>query len=232
MRAHARIRRRGVLALAGAAAVLAGAAVMEVMVASGGSGPPKLPVPGIGQPARAGDPFAYVPSRQADFVARATAGNAHVLFVKSPGGVLATAARVAAFRPLIDAATSGTIIDPNLLEGLVFVESAGRPNVIAGADPADAAGLTQVLAQTAQSLLGMHVDLARSRRLTGAIDHAAAHGNGTLVARLERHRARVDDRFDPRRAAGGDGAIRGGGPATLRPRGPRHRLLPHGNRQP
>ena len=43
----------------------------------------------------------------------------------------------------------------------MFVESAGLPEVIAGDDPADAAGLTQILAQTGQSLLGMHIDLAR-----------------------------------------------------------------------
>ncbi len=182
------------------AAILAAAAGLAVIVASGGKGRPRPPVPGVARPARTGDPFAYAASRQADFVARATAGNAHVLFVKSPGGVLATAARVAAFRRLIDAAAAGTNIDPNLLEGIVFLESAGRPNVIAGGDPADAAGLTQILAQTGQSLLGMHIDLARSRRLTDAIARASALGNGALVARLERQRANIDDRFDPRKA--------------------------------
>lgn len=182
------------------AAILAAAAGLAVIVASGGKGRPRPPVPGVARPARAGDPFAYAASHQADFVTRATAGNAHVLFVKSPGGVLATAARVAAFRRLIDAAAAGTNIDPNLLEGIVFLESAGRPNVIAGGDPADAAGLTQILAGTGQSLLGMHIDLARSRRLTDAIARASALGNGALVARLERQRAKIDDRFDPRKA--------------------------------
>jgi hypothetical protein len=123
-----------------------------------------------------------------------------VLFVKSPGGVLATAARVAALRPQIDAAVVGSAIDPSMLEALVFVESAGRPNVIAGGDPADAAGLTQILAQTGQSLLGMHIDLARSRRVTAQIDDAAARGQGGRVARLQRARAKIDDRFDPRKA--------------------------------
>jgi hypothetical protein len=46
----------------------------------------------------------------------------------------------------------------------------------------------------------MHVDLARSRRLTAAIDRAAALGRPGLVARLQRQRARSDDRFDPRKA--------------------------------
>jgi Transglycosylase SLT domain len=143
--------------------------------------------------------FAYDSSRAADYVARATAGNAHVLFDKSPGGALATAARVAAYRPLINRATAGTGIDPALLEGLVFVESAGRPQVIAGSDPADAAGLTQILAQTGQSLLGMHINLARSRALTGqiaAVQGGARRGNLTqLLAR----RAGIDDRFNPAR---------------------------------
>ena len=85
-----------------------------------------------------------------------------MLFAKSPGGVVATAARVAAYRAADRPGHRGHGIDPNLLEGLVFVESAGRPEVIAGSDPADAAGLTQILAQTGQSLLGMHIDLARA----------------------------------------------------------------------
>ena len=65
-----------------------------ILVTSGGGSraPPPLPLPGIGQPAKPGDPFAYVASRESDFVARAIAGSAHVLYVKSPGGVLATAA--------------------------------------------------------------------------------------------------------------------------------------------
>jgi hypothetical protein len=184
-------------------ATLGTAAVMVlviVLVNRSGSGPPRLPLPGIGQPARSGDPFAYIPSRQADFVARATAGSAHVLFTKSPGGAVATAARVAALRPLIDRAASGTPIDPNLLEALVFVESAGRPDAIAGGDPANASGLTQILASTGQSLLGMRIDLAKSRRLSAQIYLASAAGSAAQVARLKRRRAAIDDRFDPRKA--------------------------------
>lgn len=122
------------------------------------------------------------------------------MFVKSPGGVLATAARVAAFRPLVDAATKGTEIDPNLLEGIVFLESAGYPDALAGPDAADAAGLTQILAQTGSSLLGMHIDLARSGRLTDAIRAAYSLGENGRAVRLQRERARIDDRFDPRKA--------------------------------
>jgi soluble lytic murein transglycosylase-like protein len=192
------IRRRRVVAAAGLVVALVVAAILVTSI--GGSGPPPLPLPGIGQPAKPGDPVAYVPDRESDFVARGIAGSDHVLYVKSPGGALATAARVASFRPQIDSAVAGTRIDPNIFEALVYVESAGRPNVIAGSDPANAAGLTQILAETGKSLLGMHIDLARSRRLTGQIDLAVARGQAGRVARLERARGAIDDRFGPRRA--------------------------------
>jgi len=181
------------LAAAGAVVVL-GIALLVALLSSGG--PPPLPLPGVGRPARAGDPFAYVSGRAADLVARATAGNANVLFAKSPGGAFDSAARVAAFRARIEAATSGTGVDPDTLEGIVFLESAGDANAIAGSDPANAAGLTQIVAETGQSLLGMHIDLARSRRLTAQIAQAEAAGDAARVLRLQRARARVDDRFN------------------------------------
>ncbi|HEX4670796.1 MAG TPA: transglycosylase SLT domain-containing protein [Solirubrobacteraceae bacterium] len=187
--------RRLVLVAAGVAL-----AIVVAVLATSGGGRPRLPLPGVGRPAKAGDPFAYVSSRRSDFEARAVAGSAHVLFTKSPGGVLATAARVAALRSLINAAAAGTGVDPNLLEALVFVESAGRSNVIAGNDAADAAGLTQILAQTGQSLLGMHVDLTRSRKLTAQITRAAGNGQPGKMARLQRQRAKIDDRFNERLA--------------------------------
>lgn len=178
-------------------AVVAGLAV----ALRGGSAPlPPLPAPTVAQPPGSGELFTYIPARAADYTSRATAGNAHVLFIKSPGGAVATAARVAAFRPMIDAVTAGTPIDPNLLEGLVFLESAGDPGAIAGGSPANAAGLTQILPQTGTELLGMHIDLAQSKRLTGAIDVAEAQGKTAVTARLEDERARIDDRFNPRKA--------------------------------
>ena len=181
------------------AAALAALAAVAIAHWAGG-GPRPLPLPGVGRPRRAGDPFAYVPGRAGQLAARATAGSAHVLFTRSPGGAPATAARVAAWRPLIDRVTRGTGVDPNLLEGIVFVESAGRPDAMAASDPSAAAGLTQILAQTGQSLLRMNIDLGASRALTAAIDRAAAAGDRGRVRRLERRLARVDDRFDPRRA--------------------------------
>ena len=185
--------------------VLAGALVLVIVALVSALGGGSLPLPPPARPAAAagGDPFGYVAARRADYVARATAGEAHVLFVKSPGGATATAARVAAFRPLIDRATAGTGIDPNLLEGLVFVESAGEPQIIAGSDPAAAAGLTQILAQTGQSLLAMHIDLAQSRRLTQQIAAIAAGTRTGRVAPLLARRAAIDDRFNPARELAG-----------------------------
>src|SRR5689334_18799910 len=84
--------RRMRAALAVGVVILLAAALIA---ATHGGGPPGLPLPGIGRAARSGDPFAYVSSRQAQFEQRAAAGCANVLFTKSPGGVMATAARVA-----------------------------------------------------------------------------------------------------------------------------------------
>jgi Transglycosylase SLT domain len=172
--------------------------VIAVALISGvGGSLPQPPRPQAAAGAGAGDPFGYTPAREQELIARATAGNAHVLFAKSPGGVVATAARVAAYRPLINRAAAGTGIDPSLLEALVFVESAGRPDVVAGTSAADAAGLTQILAQTGQQLLGMHIDLPQSRRLTtqvGAVLDGERSGRlAPLLARL----AAADDRFNP-----------------------------------
>jgi hypothetical protein len=179
-------------------AVAAVAAAVVVLVSGGGR--PRLRLPGSHKLAHSSDPFAYIPSRAADFAARATAGSATVLFVKSPGGVLATAARVARWRPLVNAAARGTGIDPSMLEAIVFLESAGNPDALAGSDAADAAGLTQILAQTGQALLGMQIELGRSRLLTDRIDAAFAVGDTQLVAKLQRQRARIDARFVPRKA--------------------------------
>ncbi|MGH2868223.1 MAG: hypothetical protein ACRDNK_11745 [Solirubrobacteraceae bacterium] len=176
------------------------AALISALAAGPLPGPPRA---GLAAAAAGGNPFGYAPARESEYIARATAGNAHALFVKSPGGAVATAARVAAYRPLIDRAVAGTGIDPALLEGIVFVESAGRAQVIAGNDPTSAAGLTQILAQTGQSLLGMHIDLARSRRLTTAIDGVASGTRRGRLAPLLARRAAIDDRFNPAKELAG-----------------------------
>ncbi len=188
---------------AGRLVLAVGAVIVLVAVlvaALGGGSQPPLPLPGIERPARAGDPFAYISSRAADFEARAVAGSDHVVFAKSPGGVIATAERVSAYRRMIDAVTTGTGIDPDALEAIVFLESAGDPNALAGRDPSGAAGLTQILAQTGRSLLGMHINLARSRQLTAGIVSAYEQGQNGLVNRLQRQRAKIDGRFEPQEA--------------------------------
>ncbi|MGI8411861.1 MAG: hypothetical protein ACR2LV_03955 [Solirubrobacteraceae bacterium] len=196
---HVALRsRRARLAVIAAAGVLLVAVILAAL--HGGGSPPRLPLPGLARPARAGDPFAYSAARQGEFESRAATGNAHVLFTQSPGGAIATAARVAAYRGAVNRAAAGTGVDPDILEAIVYLESAGRANVTAGRDPAAAAGLTQILAQTGQALLGMRIDLPRSRQLTAAIDRAAALGQDALVSRLQRQRAAIDDRFDPAKA--------------------------------
>jgi hypothetical protein len=114
--------------------------------------------------------------------------------------VIATARRTARFRPIINRLAAPAGIDPNVLEGIVFLESAGRPDVIAGNDPAAASGLTQILAETGRNLLGMHVNLAASRRLTKKIARAKS---ARRVRKLKAARRRVDARFDPAKAVAG-----------------------------
>ncbi|HTU29252.1 MAG TPA: transglycosylase SLT domain-containing protein [Solirubrobacteraceae bacterium] len=174
--------------------------ILVLLLTGGHRRIPGAPPGGVAVEAHSTDPFSYATSRAVQFTERAAAGNATVLFTKSPGGALATAERVARWRPLIDAAVKGTRIDPSLLEGLVFVESAGRPGVIAGTSVTDAAGLTQILASTATSLLGMHINLARSRSLTNQIESFNGSGKAgqRKLARLVRERQAADPRFDPR----------------------------------
>ena len=83
------------------------------------------------------------------------------------------------------------------MEAIVFLESAGRPDVAASDDLESAVGLTQILAQTATGLLGLKVDVAASERITRRI---ARSTSPTRIARLKAQRRRVDERFDPRKA--------------------------------
>ena len=178
-------------------ALVAAGVGLTLALTSGGKG--KL-VPGAGNRSGTYDPLAYTPERAAQFERAAAAGESHVVYAKSPGGVMATARRTARYRAIIERLAAPAGIDPNVLEGIVFLESAGRPDVIAGTDPADASGLTQILAETGSNLLGMHVNLAASRRLTKKIARAKT---AKRVRRLEAARRRVDTRFDPAKAIAG-----------------------------
>jgi Transglycosylase SLT domain len=141
------------------------------------------------------DPFAFEPDREDEFVDRATAGHSHVLYEKSPGGAVATARRVERWRPLIERIAGD--VDPDLLEAMVFLESAGNPAARASDDLEGAVGLTQILAGTAISLLGMQVDVEASERLDRRIRRRGPS------RRLLRRRRAVDERFDPRKALAG-----------------------------
>jgi hypothetical protein len=138
------------------------------------------------------DPFAWSSDREDEFVGRATTGHSHVLYEKSPGGVLATARRVERWRPQIEAAAGD--VDPDLLEAIVFLESAGNPAARASDDLEGAVGLTQILAGTATTLLGMRVDVAASERSARRMRRSGP------TPRLLRKRRAVDERYDPRKA--------------------------------
>jgi Transglycosylase SLT domain len=154
----------------------------------------RQPLGGVVDGVRPASTFTYDPARQADYEARAARGLSHVLYAKSPGGAFASAQRTARYRALVDGAARRHHVDPDTLEAIVLLESAGRADATASRDLHGAAGLTQILAETATSLLGMRVDLAASERLTRGI------ARGHRVAAREAKRRRVDERFDPAKA--------------------------------
>jgi hypothetical protein len=182
-------------------AVLGVVAAATLILAHGSAQmPPPLALPAeIGGP----DPLSFDAKLTSAYERAAALGLSHVVFAKSPGGVIATARRTASYHSLIEHAVEGSAIDPGLVEAIVFLESAGRPDVIAGHDPQNASGLTQILAGTATDFLGMRVDLAASRRLTNAIEKARRRGEEQAVARLQAKRRGIDARFDPAHALAG-----------------------------
>jgi hypothetical protein len=193
--ASARRRRALAVGLAVAAAV-----IVVLVLLQGGGGKAQRLVPRGGSPA---DPFAWASGREGSIEDAASQGYEHVLSAFSPGGAYETAQRVEQYRDQVKAAVGSSGLDPDTLEAMVFLESAGRPDVIAGNDPVSAAGLAQILAETASNLLGMHVDLPRSRQLTRQIARAQAAGDTARVASLEAARRSIDDRFDPAKALAG-----------------------------
>ena len=176
-------------------AVLVLAAWLAASLVSGGD--EKRPSAVLPESSGREDPFAYDPERREEFERRAAAGLAHVLYAKSPGGAVATAERVGRYRPLIEEVAADH--DPDVIEGMVFLESAGRPDAMAGGTEG-AVGLTQILAETGANLLDLRVDVAASRRLTKQIARAARRGDGARLERLRAQRRRVDERYDPPKA--------------------------------
>lgn len=190
--------------IAGALAVVLVIAVLVGLLRDGGpptpdgAGPDEAAVPGnataLGRMAL--DVLRPDPDGDVDdLVARAEAGFANPLYRMVPGGAVASAARVDRLRPLVEQVAEQHDEDPDTLEALVYLESAGRPDAMASNDIAGAAGLTQIVAETGTSLLGMTIDLARSRTLTRLINRGGKHEQ-----RRRAERQRVDPRFDPRRA--------------------------------
>ena len=133
----------------------------------------------------------------------ASLGLAHPLFSRSPAGAYSTAERVSRWRALIEQEARKSGFSPSVLEGIVFLESAGRSDAIAGSDPAAASGLTQIVASTGAGFLHMRVELTKSRRLTWAIDRAYARGKVHRAEVLEAKRRRIDQRFEPADAIAG-----------------------------
>jgi hypothetical protein len=193
-RTAARPRSRRRIAAAVVAFFAVGVAI-GLLLAHGGTRQALTPARGPG-----GDPLAWKPGEDRTFEQRAAAGESHVLFAKSPGGAIASARRVARWRPLVEASARRHGVDPDDLEALVLLESAGRPDVCASSDLSGACGLTQILAGTATDLLGMRVDLAASKRVTRRLLRAEHRGQVSAAARLRARRRVVDQRFAPRRA--------------------------------
>ena len=187
-------RRLGLVILGG---IVIFAAILLITGRHDASAPPPAALLPDAKKVLAADPLAWTPSRTTAYEQAAAAGLAHVLYAKSPGGLAASAARTATWRPLIEQATRGTSIPANTLEAIVLLESAGRPEAQAGSLDG-AVGLTQILAETGSSLLGMHVDVAASRRLSRQIDRADLLGQARRGERLRAQRRRVDQRFDPK----------------------------------
>lgn len=168
------------------------------------AGVPVVPTPGGVSEGEAtapvADPFAWAPGRESGLVRRAAAGASHPLYAFSPGGVPASAARTARWRAGIERAAARAKVDPDTLEGLVFLESAGRPDASTSFGTEGAVGLTQILAETGQNFLGLRVDVARSRRYTRRIVRELRRGRAGRVRRLEARRRQVDERYDPAKA--------------------------------
>ena len=84
----------------------------------------------------------------------------------------------------------------------MFLESAGREDAVTAIGIEGAAGLMQIVAETAVNLLGMRVDVTRAR--ANPADRAGgAPRRDFRGQRLRAGRARVDQRFNPVEAIAG-----------------------------
>ena len=117
-------------------------------------------------------------------------------------------------------------LDASMLEAIVMLESAGRPDARASDDLRSAAGLTQILAETGQNLLGHAGSTSRPPSASRAASCAGigCAARGAAPARRRALRSGQGDR--------GDRALSGLRQGQARARRPRRRLLPHGRGQP
>ena len=172
-----------IIAFAGAIAAIV------LAIGLGGSEPVDVEIEEISREARSdstlasGDPLAWTPETSEELAKRAALGTSHVIYEKSPGGVIASVQRTLRWRDEITAAAKAEGVDPDTLEAIVFLESAGRSQVMADGTPNSASGLAQIIPSTATSFLGMRVDLARSVTLTNRINRALEKGRADLAAR-------------------------------------------------
>lgn len=212
------MKRDAAIAGVGAALVLAVITIAVALLRGDDSTPPPPePTPAAPKPgappydAALFQPFAYDPQDEDEFLARGSRGMAHVVYELSPGGVERSVARTTRWRDEVEDATAGSPVDPNYLEAMLFLESAGRPTVMADGTPNSATGLMQIIPSTATALLGMHVDLARSleinhelarqhRRVEIARKAKQRRAARRKVRKLLRERKVVDERFDPQKS--------------------------------
>ncbi|MGH2837154.1 MAG: transglycosylase SLT domain-containing protein [Thermoleophilaceae bacterium] len=215
--------RPALLAGAGAAVVLVVVTVVVALVRDGGppaapEPPPRAPKPGAPPyNAAAFQPFTYGDLPDAEFMSRGSQGLAHIVYALSPGGVEHSVARTGRWRRGIERAVADTSVRADDLEAMLFLESAGRPTVMADGTPASATGLMQIIPSTAVSLLGMRVDLERSLEINRELPRAQRRAVTSRKAKkrraarrsvrsLLRERKVVDERFDPQKSL--DAAVR------------------------
>src|SRR5438045_8771198 len=111
---HLRSRRVSARALVVLFALVAAGVGITLALTSGGS---RKLVPGAGNRSGTYDPLGYTQARAAQLQREAAAGEAHVVYAKSPGGVIATARRTAHFRSLIGRLARPAVRDRHAPEG-------------------------------------------------------------------------------------------------------------------
>src|SRR3954447_15673975 len=187
-------RHRIAIALVVLAALIVGATLVVRLLREHDAAPPPATLsPGAGMPDE--DPLAWTQQRSDDYALRATEGWAHALYTKTADGLATAIERTQGWREDIEQAAEGSDVDPDTLSAIVLLESAGRPEAQASDDLNGAVGLTQIVAKTGQDLLGMHVDVDASERISKQMDRAAKKGDDKRVEQLRAERRRVDERF-------------------------------------